>query len=91
LPDRPEENPVRPREPDLLAGFAGYQEMALEERVRFEEYASAAHVRRARRLEPRQLELVCDAVRRQIQDGVRLSNIAALVRMSPSQFSRSFR
>jgi transcriptional regulator GlxA family with amidase domain len=57
---------------------------------RFEEHVSAAHVRRIRRLDPRQLDRICETMRRQIPNGVRLSRIAASVGMSASQLSRSF-
>lgn len=57
---------------------------------RFEEHDAADHVRRTRRLDSRQLELVCETMRGQLQNGVSLSKIAALVGMSPSQLSRSF-
>jgi AraC family transcriptional regulator len=57
---------------------------------RFEEHDAADHARRIRRLDSRQLELICEAMRGQLQNGVCLSKMAALVGMSASQLSRSF-
>jgi transcriptional regulator GlxA family with amidase domain len=57
---------------------------------RFEEHDTASEVPRTRRLDSRELELVCEAMRRQIQSGVRLTGVASLVGMSASQLSRSF-
>jgi AraC family transcriptional regulator len=57
---------------------------------RFEEHDTVSEVRRTRRLDSRELELICEAMRRQIQNGVRLTGVASLVGMSASQLSRSF-
>ncbi len=70
-----------------IDGRAGRLHVSVQ---RFEEHETAAHVRRTRPLDSRQFELVCEAMRRQIQQGVSLSKIAALIGMSASQLSRSF-
>jgi AraC-like DNA-binding protein len=58
---------------------------------RFEEHATADRgARKTRRLDSRQLDVVCEAMRGHMQSGVSLSKIAALIGMSGSQLSRSF-
>jgi transcriptional regulator GlxA family with amidase domain len=57
---------------------------------RFEVHDATERTPGARRLDSGQLELVCDAMRGHLQNGVCLSTIAALVGMSPSHLSRSF-
>lgn len=70
-----------------IGGRIGRLHVAVQ---RFEEHPTAGQVRKTRRLDSGQFELVCEAMRRQIQNGVCLSNIASLIGMSPSQLSRSF-
>jgi transcriptional regulator GlxA family with amidase domain len=56
----------------------------------FEEYTRTDRLRSIRRLESQQFELVCEAARQGIHNGVRLSKLASLIGMSASQLSRSF-
>jgi AraC-like DNA-binding protein len=57
---------------------------------RFETHNDANPTGRTGRLDSRQLELVCAAMRGQLQNGVSLSKIAALVGMSAPRLSRAF-
>ena len=56
----------------------------------FEEVPDAQRSRRARELSRRQLQRVCEAIRKSHAEPLRLSTVAATVSLSPWRFSRSF-
>jgi len=73
--------------PAQISGRTGRLIVSVQE---FQEVFSEVRCRKIRKLSTTELESACSAIRARHTDVVRLAEIAAIVGLSPGQFSRSF-